>query len=339
MGSQKRLAEATISDVAAHAGVSTATVSRVIAGVGYVAKKTREKVNKSITELQYQPSSIAQSLRRQSSSMIGLILTDIQNPFYPEMVRGIEDEVQKRGYSLILCNSADDPEREISYLDFLASHRAAGVIVCADGLLKRHREKLLAQRAKIILVNMQKDDSDFPTVSSQDFQGGEIAAAHLVKNGYPKIIYIGNNLEKELGSLRLDGVKRGAGKTKLEILYSDDTLEAGSRVAEEIAKKFKPPYGIVAHNDLTAIGAMHALIEKKIKVPQQVGIVGYDDIALSAYVTPGLTTINQHQYELGTQAMILLDGLIKGLKVKKEQVIPSELVLRRSTTNIKAKMK
>ena len=104
MGSQKRIAEATISDVASHAGVSTATVSRVIAGVGYVAAKTREKVNKSITELQYQPSSIAQSLRRQSSTMIGLILADIQNPFYPEMVRGIEDEAQRLGYSLILCN-------------------------------------------------------------------------------------------------------------------------------------------------------------------------------------------------------------------------------------------
>ena len=334
MGKAKPNVEATISDVAVHAGVSTATVSRVIAGVGYVAAKTREKVSKSISELNYQPSSIAQSLRRQSSMMIGLILTDIQNPFYPEMVRGIEDEVQRRGYSLILCNSADDSEREVSYLDFLASHRAAGIIVCADGVLKRHRAKLLAQRAKIILVNVQKEDTELPTVSSQDFEGGEIAARHLVECGYPKIIYIGNSAEKGFGSLRLDGVKKGAGKVKLEILYSDDTLEAGARVAEEIAKKFQPPYGIVAHNDLTAIGAMHAFIEKKIRVPQQVGIVGYDDIALSAYVTPGLTTINQHQYDLGKEAMVMLDGLIKGAKVKKKRVIPSDLVLRQSTTKL-----
>lgn len=334
LGKAEQSAEATISDVALHAGVSTATVSRVIAGVGYVAAKTREKVNKSITALNYQPSSIAQSLRRQSTSMIGLILTDIQNPFYPEMVRGIEDEVQRRGYSLILCNSADDPEREISYLDFLASHRAAGIIVCADGVLKRHRTKLLSQRAKIILVNVQKEDSDLPTVSSQDFEGGELAAKHLVSCGYPKIIYIGNASEKEFGSLRLDGVKRGAGKIKLEIVYSNDTLKAGAEVADLISKKFKPPYGIVAHNDLIAIGAMHSLIEKKIKIPQQVGIVGYDDIALSAYVTPGLTTINQNQYDLGIEAMVMLDELIKGGKVKKKKVIPSELVLRQSTKRI-----
>ncbi len=334
VGKAKQNSEATISDVALHAGVSTATVSRVIAGVGYVAVKTREQVNKSITALDYQPSSIAQSLRRQSSSMIGLILTDIQNPFYPEMVRGIEDEVQRRGYSLILCNSADDPEREISYLDFLASHRAAGIIVCADGVLKRHRKKLLSQRAKIILVNTQKEDTDLPTVSSQDFEGGEIAAKHLVQCGYPQIIYIGNGSEKEFGSLRLDGVKKGAGKVKFEIVYSDDTLKAGARVADIIAKKFKPPYGIVAHNDLTAIGAMHSFIEKKLKVPQQIGIVGYDDIALSAYVTPGLTTINQNQYDLGVEAMTMLDDLIKGEKVRKKRVIPSELVLRKSTTKI-----
>ena len=267
--------------------------------------------------------------------MIGLILTDIQNPFYPELVRGIEDEVQRLGYSLILCNSDDDPEREISYLDFLASHRAAGIIVCADGVLKRHRAKLLSQRAKIILVNVQKEDTKLATVLSQNFKGGEIAASHLAKCGYPKIIYIGNALERGFGSLRLDGVKKGAGKVKLEIVYSDDTLEAGARVAEEIAKKFKPPFGIVAHNDLTAIGAMHALIEKKIQIPQEVGIVGYDNIALSAYVTPALTTINQNQYQLGAEAMSMLDDLIKGSKGKSRRVVQSELVLRKSTTKIK----
>ena len=335
MGSQKRIAEATISDVASHAGVSTATVSRVIAGVGYVAAKTREKVNKSITELQYQPSSIAQSLRRQSSTMIGLILADIQNPFYPEMVRGIEDEAQRLGYSLILCNSADDVEREISYLDFLASHRAAGVIVCADEVLKRHRQKLIALRSKVILVDVQKEDAVLTTVSSQDFTGGEVAASHLVKCGYPKIIYIGSALEKQYGSLRLDGVKRGSGKTKLEVMFSDYTLEAGAEIADIILKKFKPPFGIVAHNDLTAIGAMHALIEKKIKIPQQVGIVGYDDIALSAFVTPALTTINQNQYQLGSEAMTILDSLIRGISIKKRREIPSELVLRKSTMKIK----
>jgi DNA-binding LacI/PurR family transcriptional regulator len=181
---------------------------------------------------------------------------------------------------------------------------------------------------------VQKEDTDLPTVSSQDFQGGELAAKHLVACGYPKIVYIGNVSEKEIGSLRLDGVKKGAGKIKLEIVYSDDTLRAGAEAGDLISMKFKPPYGIVAHNDLTAIGAMHSLIEKKIKIPQQVGIVGYDDIALSAYVTPGLTTINQHQYDLGVEAMAILDELIKGGKFKKKKAIPSELVLRDSTTKI-----
>ena len=332
----KYKSEITISDVAHHAGVSTATVSRVIAGVGYVATKTRSKVQSSIATLNYQPSSIAQSLRRQSTKMIGLILTDIQNPFYPEMVRGIEDEVQRRGYSLILCNSDNDSDRENSYLDFLASQRAAGIIICANGVVERHRSKLLNQRAKIILVNTQKNDSELTTVVSQDFEGGEMASAHLVECGYPKVIYIANNSERKSGSRRLDGVKKGAGKTKLEIFYSDDTLKAGSVVIKEINEKFKPPYGIVAHNDLTAIGAMHELNELKIKVPEQVGIVGYDDIALSSYVSPSLTTINQNQFQMGAAAMIMLDEMIKGVKVKNKRIIKSELVVRKSTKNIKS---
>lgn len=335
MSKVKPRVEATISDVATHAGVSTATVSRVIAGVGYVAVKTREKVNKSISELEFYPSSIAQSLRKQSSSMIGLILTDIQNPFYPEMVRGIEDEVQRLGYSLILCNSANDSDREISYLDFLASQRAAGIIICASGLLKRHRVKLMAQRSKIILVNVQKEDPDLASVLSQDFEGGQLAAKHVVSCGYPQIIYIGNSLEKEFGSLRLDGVKKGLGKIKFEIVYSDDTLEMGARVAKDLALRFKPPFAIIAHNDLTAIGAMHALIKEKIQIPQEVGVVGYDDIALSNYVTPALTTINQRQYELGQEAMRMLDHQIKDIENEDNKVIASELVIRQSTMKIK----
>lgn len=335
MSKVKPRVEATISDVATHAGVSTATVSRVIAGVGYVAVKTREKVNKSISELEFYPSSIAQFLRKQSSSMIGLILTDIQNPFYPEMVRGIEDEVQRLGYSLILCNSANDSDREISYLDFLASQRAAGIIICASGLLKRHRVKLMAQRSKIILLNVQKEDPDLASVLSQDFEGGQLAAKHVVSCGYPQIIYIGNSLEKEFGSLRLDGVKKGLGKIKFEIVYSDDTLEMGARVAKDLALRFKPPFAIIAHNDLTAIGAMHALIKEKIQIPQEVGVVGYDDIALSNYVTPALTTINQHQYELGQEAMRMLDHQIKDIENEDNKVIASELVIRQSTMKIK----
>ena len=125
--------------MADHAGVSTATVSRVISGVGYVSELTRERVKKSIDILDYQPSSIAQSLRSKSSKMIGLIVTDIQNPFYPELVRGIEDEVHRLGYSLVLCNSDNDNERENAYLEFLSSNRAAGIIVSADGFVNRHR--------------------------------------------------------------------------------------------------------------------------------------------------------------------------------------------------------
>jgi LacI family transcriptional regulator len=331
--------EANISEVANHAGVSTATVSRVISGVGYVSELTRKRVKNSIDVLDYQPSSIAQSLRRKSSNMIGLIVTDIQNPFYPELVRGIEDEVHRLGYSLILCNSDNDQEREKAYLEFLSSNRAAGIIVCADGFVNRHRSKLLIQRSKVILVNMQKLDNDLPTVLSQDYEGGKKAASHLVNCGYPSLIYIANELEKVSGSLRMDGVKAGAGKRPLKILYSTDTLEAGTKIFNEISKISKPPFGIVAHNDLVAIGIMHKFLENKFRVPQDIGIVGYDDIAISKYIFPSLTTINQNQYLLGVEAMSILHSDIKGDKNYEEKVILSELVIRNSTMKTDNKSK
>lgn len=336
----KQKNEATISDVAELAGVGTATVSRVLKGSGYVSAQAREKIAAAIKELDYTPSLIAQSLRRKSTQLIGLVISDIQNPFYPELVRGIEDEVQRLGYSLVLCNSDDNSDRESSYLEFLASHRAAGIIVSDDGMVARHRKKILNLNTHVIFVNLQKSDGKIPTLLSQDFEGGKMASAHLVECGYPKIIYIANIYEKTQTSLRLEGVKAGAGKTSFEVLYGKDGLTTGAKAAHQIMKSHKPPYGIVAHNDLTAIGAMHALMESGIKIPEDVGIVGYDNIAMSAYVSPGLTSISQNQYSLGREAMRLLEQMIKSGKItKKPPLIQSEIVIRQSTKKLAQKVK
>ena len=324
----------TISEVAAHAGVSAATVSRVISGVGYVAQTTREGVERSVAELNYQPSVIAQSLRRQRSGVIGLIVTDIQNPFYPELVRGIEDEVQLRGYSLILCNSADDPKREVSYLEYLCSQRADGIIVCASGFLARNRDRLLSQKGHVVLVNVEVPDQEIPTVSSQGVQGGRLAGAHIAECGYRNIVYLESPSDKDGGSPRYHGVVQGAGRVPVHCVLAEDTLEGGAFAVEAILREFTPPFGLIAHNDLSAIGAMHAFIERGVQVPEEVGIVGYDDIAMSAFVTPALTTVKQNQYRLGVEAMAILDSLLNGNDGITSTNIPTELVIRSSTMKI-----
>lgn len=331
---KKASGHATISDVAIHAGVSTATVSRVTAGVGYVSEATRAKVQKSIDTLKFQPSLIAQSLRRQKSAVIGLIVTDIQNPFYPELVRGIEDEVQKRGYSLILCNSADESVREESYLNYLASHRADGIIICASGIIERHRKKVESFFGKVVLVDVYKDDIQIPTVSSDDAKGSALAGAYLAACGYPEIIYIGNAKEKNNGLPRFKGAKKGAKSTPIHYFQSEGNLASGGAVVKEILKKHKPPFGVIGHNDLTAIGVMHALTELGYKVPSEIGIVGYDNIAMSAFVNPSLTTISQEQSRLGEESMALMDQLIAGKKNVKNVIITPKLIERNSTLKI-----
>lgn len=328
---KKPKGHATITDVAAHAGVSTATVSRVTAGIGYVSASTRSKVEKSIKALKFQPSLIAQSLRRQDSRVIGLILTDIQNPFYPELVRGIEDEVQKRGYSLILCNSADDNDREEFYLKYLGSHRADGIIISASGIMERHRKKVENFKGHVVLINVSKSELRIPTVSSDDFKGGELAGSHLAELGYPEIIYIGNIKERNDGFPRFKGSRKGAGVIPVHYFESEDNLAAGSVVVREILRRHKPPFGIIGHNDLTAIGAMHAIVEHGLDVPNQVGIVGYDNIAMSEFVSPSLTTVSQEQHKFGEESMRLMDQLFTGKKAIRNVTLMPRLIERGST--------
>ncbi len=317
------------------AGVSTATVSRVISEVGYVAAPTRIKVQTAIDQLNYRPSLIAQSLRKRSTAVIGLIVSDIENPFYPELVRAIEDQVQKRGYSLILCNSADDPEREVNYLHYLASHRAEGVIISASGFLERNRKKSMAYQGHMILVNAEAADKDFPTVYSQGLKGGFAVGKHISECGYPKIIYIGSKHEARDGFPRYSGVKNGAGKIPVTYYESNDTLQSAASAVEEILKEHKPPFALVGHNDLAAIGAMHALLQKGINVPREVGVVGYDNIAMSAYVSPALTTVSQNQSQIGAEAISMLERLLRREKKVESICVPSELIVRSSTTKIK----
>jgi LacI family transcriptional regulator len=323
----------TIMDVASHASVSSSTVSRVVAGVGYVSPKTRARVLESIEELKFYPSSIAQSLRGQKSKVIGLVITDIQNPYYPELVRGIEDAAQKLGYSIILCNSSEDEAREEAYINLLLRQRASGLLICSRTFFDRHSEKLMDVDTKVVLVDTEIADERFPTVLNDGFLGGEMAARHLVECGYPQIVYLGAE-EFSKNSQRYAGVVQGAGSCPVHYLHAEDSLESGRTVAIQAAKIVRPPFGIATHNDLCAIGAIRGLRSIGIDVPSQVGVVGYDDIAMSEYITPSLTTISQHQYDMGMEAMGLLEDLINGDETPRQLTISANLIVRESTTKI-----
>lgn len=324
---------ATIGDVAARAGVSAATVSRVLSGKGYVAAATRERVEASIAFLNFQPSLIAQSLRRQRTTVVGLVVTDIQNPFYPELVRGIEDAAQTLNYSILLCNSSNDLERERSYIDYLMSQRVDGIIVGSSGFLARHRETLEKMRTRIVAVDTEVPERNIVSICNDAFNGGKMTGKHLRDNGYEQIYYLGSEPLRD--SQRALGVQKGAEGIPVTHVMCDISLEAGRQAARELALTAHGNYAIVGHNDLVAIGALHGLREAGVEVPEQAGVIGFDDISMSAYVTPPLTTVRQHQYEMGVEAMNAMEHLIDYRDFPKSTTVVSELVVRESTRKVK----
>ena len=299
---------ATITDVARLANVSTATVSRVLSGGGGARDETRDRVLVAARELGYRPSGVARSLRQRATRTLGLIVTDIENPFFPELVRTVEDAAREQGYAILLCNASDDPEREAGYLELLVDRWVDGVVIAASSLGVRHREWLLAAPLPIVLVNSVDRAIDLPTIASDSILGGRLATEHLLELGHRRfgIITAGpRNLDApdRLAGARtaLDAV--GIPEAAVRVAIEEPTVAGGQRAAAAILESDPTVTAIVAYNDLTAIGAMRAIRAGGRRVSDDVSVTGFDDIALAAFVDPPLTTIAQSTAEMGRWAV------------------------------------
>jgi len=321
----------TISEVAVRAGVSTATVSRVLAGSDRVAEDTRAKVLAVIESTDYRPSGVARSLRLKSTSVVGLIVTDIQNPFYPEIVRGVEDTAIKSGRSTILCNASNDLDRELAYFNLLLDQRVDGLIIASSELVRRHLDLLRTLNIPVVIANHEYIEPGIPVISTPEETMGYLAAEHLIESGYDPLIYVGGPNEGLTVAPRYEGFKRGAGNREVLLIPGDGTLESGLRVGKQLGASPRGRLGIAAHNDLTAIGILRSLLSERIEVPEDVGLVGCDDIPLASVVTPSLTTIRQDQYEMGCLAMETMHQQLIGNPVKHDQLMTVELIVREST--------
>ncbi|MPZ53271.1 MAG: LacI family DNA-binding transcriptional regulator [Acidimicrobiia bacterium] len=321
----------TISDVANAAGVSTATVSRALSGSPRVAPDTMEKVLASVAELGYQPSAIARSLRQQKTTVLGVIVTDITNPFYGELVLGAEEAALDMGLSVLLCNAAGDSEREAQYLDVLAEQRVGGVIVASEILSQRYRERLADFPVPVVLVNTKHDGAPIPSVTSDNRRGGQLAAQHLVDQGYPSVAAILGPTYADGRPLRVVGIRDVVDGDRLVTEAGTGDMEGGRRAMERLARRISPPFGLVCHNDLTAIGAMSVLRKRGWRVPEDVGVVGFDDIPISAYVDPPLTTVAQDMYALGARAVDALHRISPSDGADFEEILEVRLVVRESS--------
>jgi LacI family transcriptional regulator len=300
-----------IADVARHAQVSTATVSRVLAGRGRARPETRDRVFAAARELGYRPSGVARSLRQRATRTLGLIITDIENPFFPQLVRAVEDAAHDLGYAILLCNAADDPEREAGYLELLVDRWVDGVVIAASSLGERHREWLLDAPLPIVLVNSTDHEIGLSTISSDNRAGGALAARHLAELGHRRLGLIGAPPRHVNGPDRLAGAREALEATGIDpadiLLATDEAgVAGGQRAATEILRRDAGITGLIAYNDLMAIGAMRAIRAAGLRIPTDVSVVGFDNVDLAAYVDPPLTTIAQATSEMGHWAVTQL---------------------------------
>ena len=328
---------ATIADVAARAGVSTATVSRVLAGLGRARPETRTRVLAAARELDYRPSEIARSLKRRSTQTLGLIITDIENPYFPQLVRSVEDASRAAGYSVLLCNAADDPEREASYLDLLVDRRVDGLIIAASSLGVRQAEWLTAPPIPVVLVNTEAPEAGLPTITSDNAAGGRLAAEHLLAFGHHRFGYLMPPPRNVDGPARLAGVRAalhdaGCPDEALTVAQGDALVGGGEAAAIDLLERVPDTTAILAYNDLMAIGALRALRQSGRRVPSDASVVGFDDVPVAAYVEPALTTISQRTEEMGRWAVARLVGDDEAGAAEPETVqLPVDLHVRDST--------
>lgn len=322
----------TINDVAKGAAVSPATVSRVLSGSARVTEATKQRVLEVMQELDYRPSAVARSLRRNTTDVLGLVITDITNPFYPEVVRGAEDAAAEAGRSVLLCNSAEDAVREVSYLDTLQDQRIDALIVASTGLWNRHRARLATFPCPVVLLHQHSDDAGISSISNDDHAGGRLAAEHLLACDYGPLVYIGGPADAADSSDRFRAAAELVGGSgNLLHISSDGHAPQGYEAMMSLASRIRPPFGVLAHNDLTAIGVLSALSELGWRVPDEVGVVGFDDLEVARYVQPSLTSVRQDKYGMGAEAVRLAIRVLHDGAAPEQHVLPVTLADRRST--------
>jgi LacI family transcriptional regulator len=324
-------------DVARLAGVSTSTVSHVINKDRFVSEAITEKVNAAIKSLNYAPSALARSLKLNQTRTIGMLITASTNPFYSELVRGVERSCFERGYSLVLCNTEGDEQRMNSNLETLMQKRVDGLLLLCTETHQPSPE--IVQRypsIPTVMMDWAPFDGDSDLIQDNSLLGGDMATQYLIDKGYTRIACIAGPLDKTPARLRLEGYQAAMLRSGLPvvegyIITSDFEFGGGLTAMQSLLALPVPPQAVFVGNDAMAVGVYQALYQAGLSIPKEMAVVGYDDIELAAFMTPPLTTIHQPKDELGELAIdVLIHRMAQpGQKQQRVQLTP-ELVVRGS---------
>lgn len=326
----------TIRDVAKKAGVSTATVSRVINKKGKITKETQLIVEEAIEELAYRPNALARSLSNRKSYAVAFIVPTITNPFFPEMARAVEDVARNNGYNILLCNTDDKRERFTEYVDSLTSQFVDGVIINSHNMEKRDLDILQKNNIPVVMMDRVLENAQATSITVQNREGARLATQHLMDIGCQRVAHI-SGMENEYNSAQRmwgyrDVVSDLPWFDQSWIGKAEFNVNSGYQVAKEIFSRHPDVDGIFCANDLIAIGAVKAAYEWGKKIPNDLAIVGFDGINMSEQTVPSLTTVVQPIYDMGQLAM---EELIKKIENKQEKpkkyVLDVELRVREST--------
>ncbi len=323
----------TIKDVAKKAGVSVATVSRFLNDSGYVSEESAKAVTAAVEELNYELNPIARSLNTKKSNLIGLILPDITNPFFPELARAVEDVALTYGYTVVLCNSDENPEKEKNYIETLKKKYIAGFIVASNQLDVPHYAN-----ANVPIVALDRAINEkIPTVSSNNKEGAVMGTNALLERACQYILFLRGPEELNPANDRYEGFMEAIRQSNAEyqVVNCPFHFADSQKIVEQVLKDNPQIDGIFASSDVSAAGALKAAGIVGMHVPTELQIVGFDGVAMGEMLSPGLTTVAQDIYKMGAIATRVLIKRIENIKVEQSfYEVPVKLVIRGTTRSV-----
>lgn len=317
----------TIKDVAGLAGVSVATVSRALNKSGYVSEKSRLKVEAAIKELDFYPNEVARSLYQKKSKLIGFLLPDISNPFFPLVAKGVEDKMNQMGYNLILGNVQENSDKENEYIRTFSQNNVAGVLSAVEGGFRNMKDM------PFVMLDRVASNKEY-SVYSDDYQGGSLAAQAVVERAPGEVIVMVGPRDISKSLVRSAGTIKILEENNIHYhLFETESFQFDSaeKAAVHLLEKYPKANSIIASNDIHALAVMREAIRKGIKIPEELQIVGYDDNPYSKLMYPSLSTIAQPAYQIGYKGAEILCARIEGTPIKEKNVqLPVTLEIRES---------
>jgi LacI family transcriptional regulator len=328
----------TIHDVAKRAGVGSITVSRVINNSGYASEETRQLVMEAVNEMGYVPNRLASSLRSRRTNVLALVMTDITNPFFTVAARGVEDVASQAGYTVIFCNTDEDLSKEQKYIDVLMQNRVDGILLVPSDSESSSIETLQKKGIPVVVIDRRVSEKQVDQVRCDSVAGAEQLTQLLIALGHRQIALVNGPQNVSTASDRLIGFSRALASAGLDlsaqvVISGAYTRESGREMTRQVLEMSPRPTALFAANNFIALGALRALEEAGIRVPDDMAVVTFDDLPESLVVSPFLTVAAQPVYEMAAKATEMLIKRLssKGPEDFEEIVFPTQLIVRKSS--------